>query len=93
MVELADTQDLGSCGRPCRFESCYPHHKQKRSRPGPFCLSYDKIRTRTWEGIGVSENVRWTFEQPMAEAGLNEDGEGPGARAEGEAAGVLLSAP
>ena len=27
----------------------------------------------------------------MAEAGLNEDGEGPGARAEGEAAGVLLS--
>ena len=26
MVELADTQDLGSCGRPCRFESCYPHH-------------------------------------------------------------------
>ena len=29
MVELADTQDLGSCGRPCRFESCYPHHKMK----------------------------------------------------------------
>ena len=26
MVELADTQDLGSCGRPCRFKSCYPHH-------------------------------------------------------------------
>ena len=29
MVELADTQDLGSCGRPCRFESCYPHHLHK----------------------------------------------------------------
>ena len=29
----------------------------------------------------------------MAEAGLKEDGEGPGARAAGEAAGVLLSAP
>ena len=25
MVELADTPDLGSGGRPCRFESCYPH--------------------------------------------------------------------
>ena len=28
MVELADTQDLGSCGRPCRFKSCYPHQKR-----------------------------------------------------------------
>ena len=28
MVELADTQDLGSCGRPCRFKSCYPHQKE-----------------------------------------------------------------
>ena len=27
MVELADTQDLGSCGQPCRFKSCYPHQK------------------------------------------------------------------
>ena len=26
MVELADTLDLGSNGRPCRFESCCPHH-------------------------------------------------------------------
>ena len=25
MVELADTMDLGSIGRPCRFKSCYPH--------------------------------------------------------------------
>jgi hypothetical protein len=29
----------------------------------------------------------------MVEAGLKEAGERPGARAEGEAAGVLLSAP
>ena len=28
MVELADTMDLGSIGQPCRFESCYPHHKK-----------------------------------------------------------------
>lgn len=27
MVELADTMDLGSIGQPCRFKSCYPHHK------------------------------------------------------------------
>ena len=24
MAELADALDLGSSGRPCRFESCYP---------------------------------------------------------------------
>ncbi len=27
MAELADAPDLGSGGRPCRFESCYPHVK------------------------------------------------------------------
>lgn len=26
MAELADAPDLGSGGRPCRFESCCPHH-------------------------------------------------------------------
>ena len=25
MAELADALDLGSSGRPCRFDSCYPH--------------------------------------------------------------------
>ena len=25
MAELADAQDLGSCGKPCRFETCYLH--------------------------------------------------------------------
>lgn len=25
MAELADAPDLGSGGRPCRFESCHPH--------------------------------------------------------------------
>ena len=28
MAELADAQVSGSCGRPCRFNSCYPHHKE-----------------------------------------------------------------
>ena len=27
MAELADAPDLGSGGRPCRFDSCYPHEK------------------------------------------------------------------
>lgn len=26
MVELADTPDLGSGAKACRFKSCYPHH-------------------------------------------------------------------
>ena len=26
MAELADALDLGSSGRPCRFDSCYPHN-------------------------------------------------------------------
>ena len=27
MVELADTPDLGSGAKACRFKSCYPHHE------------------------------------------------------------------
>ena len=26
VAELADALDLGSSGRPCRFDSCMPHH-------------------------------------------------------------------
>ena len=26
VAELADALDLGSSGRPCRFNSCHPHH-------------------------------------------------------------------
>ena len=25
VAELADALDLGSSGRPCRFDSCHPH--------------------------------------------------------------------
>lgn len=31
MAELADAPDLGSGGRPCRFESCYPQGKGLKS--------------------------------------------------------------
>ncbi len=27
MAELADALDLGSSGRPCRFDSCYPQQR------------------------------------------------------------------
>ena len=30
MAELADAPDLGSGGRPCRFDSCYPHDSYKK---------------------------------------------------------------
>ena len=26
VAELADAPDLGSGGRPCRFDSCHPHN-------------------------------------------------------------------
>ena len=26
VAELADAPDLGSGGRPCRFDSCHPHY-------------------------------------------------------------------
>ncbi len=29
MAELADAPDLGSGGRPCRFESCCPHEERE----------------------------------------------------------------
>ena len=37
VVELADTQDLGSCTRVCRFDSCHPHQLlKKRTLTGSF---------------------------------------------------------
>ncbi len=32
MAELADAMVLGAIGRPCRFESCYPHKKNALNR-------------------------------------------------------------
>ena len=32
VVELADTLDLGSSGRPCRFKSCQAHHRRRSLR-------------------------------------------------------------
>ena len=30
VAKLADAQVSGSCGRPCRFKSCHPHHVATR---------------------------------------------------------------
>ena len=34
MAELADALDLGSSGRPCRFDSSYPHIVSRFTRLG-----------------------------------------------------------
>ena len=31
MAELADAQDLGSCGQPCGFDPHYPYHVGAKS--------------------------------------------------------------
>ncbi len=31
MAKLADAHDSGSCGKPCRFKSCYPHQQKESS--------------------------------------------------------------
>ena len=39
MAKLADAHDSGSCGKPCRFKSCYPHQiKRDKLLPIPFYL-------------------------------------------------------
>ena len=45
MAELADAPDLGSGGRPCRFDSCHPHGIRASEElgylrsPGFLCLA------------------------------------------------------
>lgn len=40
MAELADAHDSDSCGKPCKFESYYPH--QQIPRVNPWYLSFSK---------------------------------------------------
>ena len=45
MAELADALDLGSSGRPCRFESCYPQYKSAYNRHSFYvCVSNSLYR-------------------------------------------------
>ena len=49
MVELADTPDLGSGAKACRFKSCYPYQLQTAQQCGLFdfydILTVDKTVT------------------------------------------------
>ena len=40
MAELADALDLGSSGRPCRFDSCYPHKEAMSTENTVFVASF-----------------------------------------------------
>ena len=53
VAKLADAHDSGSCGKPCRFKSCHPHHKKARCEAqtnrvrnaslffiAPFCFAF-----------------------------------------------------
>ena len=43
MAKLADAHDSGSCGKPCRFKSCYPHQtKHLPERVGVYLVRKDK---------------------------------------------------
>ena len=54
MVELADTLDLGSSGKPCRFKSCQAHHNSSRPPAGGCCC----FRLAGFERLVPT--VRWT---------------------------------
>ena len=43
VAELADAPDLGSGGRPCRFDSCYPHFIQKARTNSPRLFTYENF--------------------------------------------------
>lgn len=68
MAKLADAQDLESCGQPCRFKSCYPHHyewplrghndKRQISLTGlPFVVFYIRLSYFfvLWYNLGIVE--------------------------------------
>ena len=46
MAELADAQDLESCGQPCRFDSCYPHQNGGEHCSAPRFASFYLIFLR-----------------------------------------------
>ena len=56
MAELADAQVSGSCGRPCRFNSCYPHQNKRDGKAVPFILV-------NLNNTGVEGRVRQLIEQ------------------------------
>ena len=59
MAELADALDLGSSGKPCRFDSCYPHQGTLTSCQSFFFFKLFSQRIHKfitlWEYDGQSE--------------------------------------
>ena len=60
MAELADAQVSGSCGRPCRFNSCYPHQKNGAPFGAPF-FWYAYCYITGVVGGGANESERFAF--------------------------------
>ena len=58
MAELADAQVSGSCGRPCRFNSCYPHQKNGAPNGAPF-FWYAYCNITGVVGGGANESERF----------------------------------
>ena len=44
VAELADALDLGSSGRPCRFNSCHPHFSLENKGIQEVCASWILLR-------------------------------------------------
>ncbi len=57
MAELADAQDLESCGQPCRFDPCYPHQKPDEIFRRAFDFSV-KIRKNYHKSVITVKNLK-----------------------------------
>ena len=59
MAELADAQDLESCGYPCRFNSCYPHQNKGGGAKASPLFWYECCKITGVDGGGASESERF----------------------------------
>ena len=53
VVELADTLDLGSSEKSCRFKSCQPHQSNKESKHKRHARIFYEARSAGVEYMGV----------------------------------------
>ena len=67
MVELADTPDLGSGARACRFKSCYPHIDI--GEQNALLYLYADNREQKKERKDYEKTVLETFEYVVSGAG------------------------
>ena len=62
MAELADAQDLESCGYPCRFNSCYPHQNKGGAKASPL-FWYECCKITGVDGGGASGSERFALQE------------------------------